>query len=712
MKKWLCVFIGAIISLGYVGSAEADKAFLKALQDTLAKLGNPWIAGETELSDLPIEEKRKMFGFLPMPEREWGSDLEEVRRPSSKNPPPASWDWRDKDGKNWMTPVKNQQLPPPGCGACWAFGIVSAMEARIKIIKNTPTKDPDLSEQFLLSCNTQGHNCNGGNYSAFIDVKRDGIPDDDCFLYVASKVPCSNSCDDWRDRAIKVTSYRTNYYIDVSDEQKKEWIMEGPIACAIAVKEDFFYYKGGIYEPILGEKADHGVCCLGWTSSGNWICKNSWGPNQAWPIMSKIEWPTWCKPAVVPDTGTPIIWTTDSFSFVFGQKQKGLCFLNPPPSISSVSEEVSSSFNLGSVLLEGEHILEPSLVGTPKSSKDTISYDTPTNTPSPLYRRTGDGTMYWGVRFTPLQECRVLAALHMTCTMTSREQKLSVRDDVSGKPGNAIEEITYDTEPGVMWSRQDLSTPYSDADDFWLTYYGQTSDQEPEAYVAFDEDGGGERSFLSVGGSTWMNIVDAGFSGDFAIRAIVTYEGGYAGSGIIWVENIGAGKLTVSDVHSDGGSSWIFSLGPTSFDTYPGDSAGIEVCIDTSGLQTDVLYTDVIVIISNSNNVTTENRVPISLFINSHGIAEEKESMLATFKLSPNPFRGKVGISYFVPEKANVKLVVCDIAGREVAKIVDRVENTGIKKIEWDTKDIPSGVYFCRLMTGNSETTKKILLVR
>ena len=66
--------------------------------------------------------------------------------------PPSSWDWRNVDGKNWITPIRDQAY----CGSCWAFGAVAALEAFYNIKNNDSTIDLDLSEQFLVSCNTDG----------------------------------------------------------------------------------------------------------------------------------------------------------------------------------------------------------------------------------------------------------------------------------------------------------------------------------------------------------------------------------------------------------------------------------------------------------------------------------------------------------------------------------------------------------------------------
>ena len=58
---------------------------------------------------------------------------------------PTTYDWRNIDGENLCTPIRNQG----GCGSCWAFAVMGSMESNIRIHDGVAT---DLSEQWLVSC--------------------------------------------------------------------------------------------------------------------------------------------------------------------------------------------------------------------------------------------------------------------------------------------------------------------------------------------------------------------------------------------------------------------------------------------------------------------------------------------------------------------------------------------------------------------------------
>jgi photosystem II stability/assembly factor-like uncharacterized protein len=83
----------------------------------------------------------------------------------------------------------------------------------------------------------------------------------------------------------------------------------------------------------------------------------------------------------------------------------------------------------------------------------------------------------------------------------------------------------------------------------------------------------------------------------------------------------------------------------------------------------------------------------------------------------PNPFNPVTTISYQLPTQSHVTLEIFDVLGREVATLVNRVEEPGYKSVTFDVgaiheSPLPSGVYFYRIQAGNFMETKKLLLIR
>ena len=184
---------------------------------------------------------------------------------------PSSWDWRNVNGTNWITSIKNQG----GCGSCVAFGTIGALEAVVQI-EIGQTFDCDLSEAYLFFCG--GGSCNSGWYTsdAVSFVRSKGVPDEECFPYKPVDLPCEDKASNWRDRLVKVTNTGST---GGEAGIKKALITYGPLVVDFDVYEDFGSYNGGIYEHVWGSlEAGHAVSIIGYNDDpGYWICKNSWG---------------------------------------------------------------------------------------------------------------------------------------------------------------------------------------------------------------------------------------------------------------------------------------------------------------------------------------------------------------------------------------------------------------------------------------------------
>ncbi len=78
----------------------------------------------------------------------------------------------------------------------------------------------------------------------------------------------------------------------------------------------------------------------------------------------------------------------------------------------------------------------------------------------------------------------------------------------------------------------------------------------------------------------------------------------------------------------------------------------------------------------------------------------------------PNPFNPTTEIRYQTSEVSHLTLKVFDLLGREVATLVDEVQGSGFKSVEFNASELASGVYFFRLTAGNFVATKKLMMVR
>ena len=78
----------------------------------------------------------------------------------------------------------------------------------------------------------------------------------------------------------------------------------------------------------------------------------------------------------------------------------------------------------------------------------------------------------------------------------------------------------------------------------------------------------------------------------------------------------------------------------------------------------------------------------------------------------PNPFNPVTTIEYALPATDHVRLVVYDLAGHEVAVLVDEVKPAGNHTVRFDAVDMPSGLYVCRLQAAGKIDMHAMILVK
>ncbi len=192
---------------------------------------------------------------------------------------PSSFDWRAL-GK--VPPIRNQGA----CGSCWSFSTVGAFESALMINDGFV---PDLSEQYLISCNTYGWGCNGGWFAHDYHWQQlgklqtqPGAVQETAFPYAAKDTPCYGSyAHPYR---LSGWSYIGDSWSVPSTAAIKDAIYhDGPVAAAVCVGSGFQLYSGGIFKANEAStcgtsKVNHAIVLVGWNDADNtWILRNSWG---------------------------------------------------------------------------------------------------------------------------------------------------------------------------------------------------------------------------------------------------------------------------------------------------------------------------------------------------------------------------------------------------------------------------------------------------
>jgi C1A family cysteine protease len=236
---------------------------------------------------------------------------ESSSKPTIKTNLPDYFSWKDFENEDWTTPAKDQG----NCGSCWDFAAIGGLESIISIRENCAGLDPDLSEQYILSCLSGAGSCNGGlARAAYFRINLtdrrgnycNGVVLESCMPYQADDdIECSDKCNNWEEKLIPISDYGY-WYPDGGENDReaiKSQIMEhGPVVATML----FTYYIHGSnnleewgwthsspddYYPYPGpvDNANHQVVLVGWkddSSIGNggyWIVKNScsseWGYN-------------------------------------------------------------------------------------------------------------------------------------------------------------------------------------------------------------------------------------------------------------------------------------------------------------------------------------------------------------------------------------------------------------------------------------------------
>ncbi|MBN2380627.1 aryl-sulfate sulfotransferase [candidate division WOR-3 bacterium] len=105
---------------------------------------------------------------------------------------------------------------------------------------------------------------------------------------------------------------------------------------------------------------------------------------------------------------------------------------------------------------------------------------------------------------------------------------------------------------------------------------------------------------------------------------------------------------------------------------------------------------------------------PIELY---HAIEENDPQTWVDLEFYPNPFTQSVNVVYQLGKSEHVEINVYNSLGQEVKTLINETKQTGKYETHWDGTDnhmrqLSSGVYFCRLQSGNFSETRRVVLCR
>jgi hypothetical protein len=320
---------------------------------------------------------------------------------------------------------------------------------------------------------------------------------------------------------------------------------------------------------------------------------------------------------------------------------------------------------------------------------------------------------------------------------------------ITGTTAGDVCLIKTDSEGNMMWNR---------------TLFGQYGVTETGSSVQQTTDGG--YVIASAGyGDVWLVKTDSlgfqqwiqtfgGTGSDGGHSVQQTTDGGYiiagttssygAGSYDVWLIRL-EGELPVLSLSPDvlnfsaevGGANpadqqfQIRNTGASTFDytlsentpwlTATPMSGGpipptdtVQVSVDISGLSAGDYEGEIIVTAPSAQG--SPDTVHVSLHIEASGLqplqGNEIPIQFALLPAFPNPFNPTTKLTFDIPWASEVKLNIYNIQGRWVTELFSGWCPAGTYHTTFDASDLPSGIYFCRMVSGNFIQVRKLLLLK
>lgn len=666
---------------------------LAEIKKMVEENGWNWEPVITEMSLIPPWERDAWRGHIEPSEEEMLKNAHRTFEPP-RDDPPSSWDWRELGG---MTPPKNQF----GCGSCWAFAAVGALESLYKITTGT---EVIFSEQQCLSCNEYGCGCNGGNAECCMDLWTwYGAVTQACIPYMGSHtLPCrQDDCD----IIVKLTGYTTVFNIM---EDMKNAVMIHPVYVGMYASNAFFYYGGiqyGCWNGPNGSR-NHAVLLCGWDDNlcdgyGGWLIKNSWGQ----------------------------YWADSGYAWI----QYGAASLRGPVYVYDmvIPPEVRVGYSSHAVLDGGNGALDPNETAQIAVTVTNCAHGDATNVTG-ILRSLTEGV-------TVIDDTANFANMGPWDSVTSQAPHFTVQTDGSPAPGTLIEfELEmHSTEAGPDTSEfVDVISPILVI--YENDFEGSTAGWTHGATAGTDTwELGDTRTF----NNHWDPAEPASGSNLFGNDLNVAgdmYDGLYNNLSNCYLQSPSINCSDYADVYLlfkrwltveegfwdhatievNGNQVWINETGPHHLDrtwvpvaidisAYAGNNPDVRIKFN---LESDEAWKyggwniDDFQIISPTDPAGVDD----------HPIASQTLSLSS----NPNPFGRATNLTMAIPAGVSeASLRIFDASGRLVQTLHQGAIEPGVHEFSWagtdeDGQSAVAGIYYCRAQSGDQNVVTKLIRLR
>ncbi len=261
-------------------------------------------------------------------------------------------------------------------------------------------------------------------------------------------------------------------------------------------------------------------------------------------------------------------------------------------------------------------------------------------------------------------------------------------------------------------------------DTAWIRKYDGPANNDDRAYsIAVDKSGNVYVTGWSEGPSAIYDYATIKYTPSGDIAWTRRYEG--AGGSVDQASAVAvdeSGNVIVTGRSEGSGTDFDYA---TIKYTSSGDTAWIQ---RYDGPANDIDKAYAIALDKNGNayvtggsyNTDTEYDYATIMYSVSSGVEEKglfADAQNVKLEVYPNPMNKDVTIRYQVPVDSKVSLKIYDLSGKLVKTLIRENKKVGYHTISWNGKnkyeeEIPTGIYFLSMETGNSKATKKLTILK